>query len=104
VFTLPRDSIIVELESINREWAVAYEVQKAAADTLRFANRSLRGAVDSLSTAVAAALASQPDHRWYVPRLGVGGFAGVCANGPCTGVGLTVSFDVDLLGLIGRLF
>lgn len=90
-----RDSIITDLRIEADGWRSAFESQRAAFVTLEGALTVVESSRDSL----AAILEAQPNERpWFLPRLGIGPFAGVCPDGRvCAGpVGVTVSWEVKL--------
>ena len=90
-----RDSIIADLRNESDGWRSAFESQRAAYVKLEGALALAESSRDSL----AAVLADRPGARpWYLPRVGVGPFAGVCSNGQaCVGpAAVTVSWEVRL--------
>ena len=92
---LQRDSLIADLRTEADGWRGAYEKQKGAYTLLAEALRLAESSRDSL----VAVIADRPGARpWYVPRVGVGPFVGVCATGkPCVGpVAATVAWEIKL--------
>ncbi len=92
---IQRDSIITELRSAVDRWQVAFEHKQREAAALRVALSAAESSRDSL----AAVLSDRPGERpWYVPRLGVGPFVGLCAAGtPCAGpVAVSLTWEIRL--------
>jgi hypothetical protein len=90
-----RDSIITELRNESDGWRSAFEAQRAAYVELRGALRIVESSRDSL----VAVLRERPGARpWYLPRLGVGPFVGMCARGaPCAGpVAVSLTWELRL--------
>lgn len=99
-FTRARDSIIMQCQAnLARRDSVIVHMEAAAVNLFR-ADTARREVVDSLTSAIALVLA--PPSLWQrltallgalAPDPGVGGFAGICANGePCAGVGVTLGW------------
>ena len=93
-FTAPRDSVIAEQERRYADASAALENQRSAADQLRLAEAKARESADSLL----AVLADRPRPLSpFIPEVGVGPFAGICATGqPCAGFGVSLSWKVRL--------
>jgi hypothetical protein len=92
---LARDSIITDLRVVVTQWQDAYEAQRRALELLERALVDVEASRDSL----AALLKDRPGERpWYVPQIGVGPFAGVCAGGtPCAGpVAVSLTWKIRL--------
>lgn len=90
---IQRDSIIADLRNEADGWRSAFEAQREAYVELTVTLAAVEASRDSLS----AVLAERPGERpWYVPRIGVGPFAGVCAGGsPCAGpVAVSLTWEV----------
>ena len=90
-FTAPRDTIIDTLFVAVDTWRTAFDEGIAANTLLRDGLTLVTESRDSL----ALVLADRPGRRqWWVPQLGMGGFAGVCTDlRSCAGVGLTLSWE-----------
>ncbi|HUU42166.1 MAG TPA: hypothetical protein VMX57_00215, partial [Planctomycetota bacterium] len=91
-FVVPRDAIIDTLVIVVESWQSAFDEQIKAGAALWMSNVVLRSTVDSLY----AVLDDRPTRRRFsfIPRVGVGGFAGVCIGGtPCLGAGVTLSWS-----------
>jgi hypothetical protein len=91
-FVVPRDRIIDTLLLVSDDWRLALDEQIRSGAALRGANLSLQMAVDSLYDV----LDDRPTRRRFtlIPKVGVGGFAGVCVGGtPCAGAGITLSWS-----------
>lgn len=84
-----RDSLIDEYDYAARSWSDAYARQMAANVELRSTVTTLRTGLDSLEATIASR--PKPRSRW-LPALRPGVFAGMCADGPCYGAGLTLSW------------
>src|SRR5690606_21947602 len=90
-----RDSIITELRTVVDTWRTAFEHKQREVAALQTALRATESSRDSL----VAVLNDRPGERpWYVPRLGVGPFVGLCAGGaPCAGpVAVTLTWEIRL--------
>lgn len=90
-----RDSIIADLRNESDGWKAAFEAQVRRAVALEAALALTEASRDSL----AAVLADRPGERpWYLPRIGVGPFAGIDTEGrPRAGpVAVTVNWEVKL--------
>jgi hypothetical protein len=98
VFVIRRDSLINELVEDNEHLRVAYTAERKAADLLRIANDDLLVAIDSLNTVLDARPLPAPA---LAPRVGVGVFGGMCADGkPCVGVGVSINVKINPLDWI----
>lgn len=89
-----RDSIIDTLIVQRDSWKDLFREEQAA-------NVRLRGLLDDAvadADSLSAVLDDRPSERpWWLPRLGVGPFAGMCSSGrPCSGVGATLSWDIAI--------
>ncbi len=72
------DAIIEELVVESAGWQEAYELQLQASADLKLANADLRARGDSL----VVVLEDRPKkHPWFLPRLGVGPYAGIDSHG-----------------------
>lgn len=90
-----RDSIIADLREEADGWRSAFERQREASAKLAAALEIVEASRDSL----AAAVADRPGERpWYLPRIGVGPYAGVDATGrPSAGpVAVTLNWEIKL--------
>jgi len=73
-----RDEIIADLIVESADWEEAYEREVEVANLLRVANAFALARGDSL----VRVLEDRPKkHPWYIPRLGVGPYAGIDMNG-----------------------
>ncbi len=73
-----RDQLIDVLTTESAGWREAYELQLRASADLKLANVDLRARGDSL----VRVLKDRPKkHPWWLPRLGVGPYAGIDMNG-----------------------
>lgn len=89
-----RDEIIDSLVVQTDRWRDAFEEERAAKLRLMAELDSARVTIDSLGRVLEDAPGDRP---WYLPKLGVGPFAGLCTDSrPCAGVGANVSWDVSL--------
>lgn len=90
-FVAPRDSLIDSAIEEADTWRAAYEDEHTANLWLHTANASLTAVNDTLTLT----LQSRPKPRpSWMPRVGVGPFVGVCPNGVCAGVGITLSWSI----------
>lgn len=90
-----RDSIITDLRTESRQWKTAYMLEKEANADLREALFRTRTALDSIT----AVVQDRPGERpWWLPRLGVGPYAGWGADGePSIGpVSVNLSWEIGL--------
>lgn len=91
-FVEPRDEIIDTLTTQLDYWQDAFQRQVEAFVALDQAFTEQSTVVGNLATV----LRDRPGDgvfRW--PKVGVGGFTGFCSSGPCIGVGLTFSWEID---------
>lgn len=87
-----RDSQIADLTLSRDSWRSAYDTSLVAMARLGEMVSAARAANDSLE----AALAPRVQTFWsrLKPKMGGGGFAGVCTDGrPCAGVGITFGWE-----------
>ena len=87
-----RDDIIVGLKDEVTSWIGIVDKQAEALVDLRLANVYLHTAVDSLTLT----LEDRPKKRpWYLPRLGIGPYAGVDFDGkPSKGIGVHLAWEL----------
>ena len=75
---IERDQIIDALTVESAGWREAFDLQLRASADLKLANVDLRARGDSL----VAVLGDRPKkHPWFIPRLGVGPYAGIDSHG-----------------------
>lgn len=92
---IARDSLLSEATAAATRWREAYEAEQAVTARLRLALGQAQARGDS----VVAVLEDRPGRRpWFLPRLGIGPAAGVCADGrACVQtVGVQLSWEVRL--------
>jgi len=90
-----RDEIIADLVVESNGWKLAYDTQVKATDLMRLANTLSTARGDSL----VRVLEDRPTkHPWWLPRLGVGPYAGIDMNGkPSAGfVAVTLSWELKI--------
>ncbi len=90
-----RDEIIVELERNRDRWKLAYELSDMANGRLQQAIGVAVTRGDSLESV----LEDRPGkHPWFIPEVGIGPFAGLCADGrACIGpVSINLSWKLKL--------
>lgn len=86
-----RDSVIVTLLDQLADADEAYDSLDAGFMRLRSAYDLLSIVNDSLSNVLSDR--PRPPSRW-LPRLGVGPIAGICTDGACVGVGVSLSWEL----------
>ncbi len=90
-----RDEIIVELVQNRDKYKLAFELSEIANGRLTKALGLALVRGDSLHTVLEDRPGKSP---WWIPELGIGPFAGLCADGkPCVGpVSLNLSWKIAL--------
>ena len=91
-FVAAYERVLAIADSSKNDAMDAYAAEREAAASLRIALGDARAAVDTLRVT----LDSRPGpHLSFIPRLGAGLFAGVCADGSaCVGAGVTLSWGL----------
>ena len=86
------ERVLETSDGVKNDALAAFEAERKAAASLR---RALAGAIASRDT-LRTTLNSRPGpHLPFIPRLGAGLFAGVCADGrACVGAGVTLSWGL----------
>jgi hypothetical protein len=92
---IQRDSIITDLRIVVSDWEAAYAAQQRALLAIESALVNVEASRDSLMAVVSARPKGRP---WFLPRMGVGPFAGICAGGtPCAGpVAVSITWEIRL--------
>jgi hypothetical protein len=90
-----RDTIIVELQENSDKWKFSYRTEVQSHDLTREALKLALVRGDSLYSLLVVRPTKKP---WWIPQLGIGPFAGVCAGGnPCVGpVAINLSWKISL--------
>jgi len=90
-----RDSVITEVVEQSNRWKIAYQTESRSHDLTREALGLALSRGDSLHTVLEDRPGKSP---WWIPRLGIGPFAGLCAGGkPCVGpVAVNLSWELSL--------
>jgi hypothetical protein len=83
------DTLLVDVDDLNR----SVELQRRALERLSYAYAGARAAADTLRAILAVVPSPRPA---WVPTIGVGPIAGMCTNGPCVGVGVSLQWRVRL--------
>lgn len=92
VIVAQRDSIIDDLVVEADQRQSAFAEQRLAFARLESARLALALANDSLTTVLQER--ERPRPAW-LPTLDLGLFAGLCLEGPCAGIGVGITWEVD---------
>ena len=86
------ERVLATADSSKKDALSAFEAEREATAALRVARDAALASRDTLQTT----LDSRPGpHLPFIPRLGAGLFAGVCADGrACVGAGVTLSWGL----------